>query len=82
MSKTISSKSEMIPVIRRAHYRGEFQKTCPNGGKICYSTRKKALKAVNKSQSDALKGKGLRPCKEVYECPYCSYWHITKGLKK
>lgn len=63
------------------YWEHEFQlikKRCPNGGKICYTTRKKALKSMQRCNTKAEKCKMKKRINAVYLCPNCDCWHTTK----
>lgn len=50
---------------------------CPATGKWGYDTKKEAEEALKVVRSSITKkSKGVP--KRVYECPWCSKWHLTK----
>lgn len=54
---------------------------CGNGKKVRYTTRKKALKALNLTGTIAKKEH--RPVVlRIYKCPYCQGWHLTKQRQR
>lgn len=53
-------------------------KHCPVTGKICFSTKKKAIKQVQRSIAYAMKSEAVKPNGSVYKCRFCGKWHTTK----
>lgn len=53
---------------------------CGQTGKTVYNTRKKALKALNKTRDMMIKkgNPATRAVRAVYLCPFCDGWHMTK----
>lgn len=45
--------------------------SCPDKGKISYSTRAKARKGLRHPRS------ANRSAGAVYKCRHCPYWHLT-----
>lgn len=53
------------------------QGRCPNGGKLCFRTKRKAQRAAER----LLSTEGVK-CR-AYECPSCGDWHLTsQALRK
>jgi hypothetical protein len=45
---------------------------CPNGGKVCYRTRRKALRVA-----EAIRAGSDRKQIFAYRCQNCPWWHLT-----
>lgn len=56
-------------------------KRCPRGNKICHNTRKKAIKAAQRGLTQSIKT-GQNPARNIYQCPYCGDWHLTKEMPR
>lgn len=56
------------------------KRRCNNGSKIRYTTRKKALKALDKTRFIAMK-EFRHAVQRVYLCPFCKGWHLTKQVQ-
>lgn len=57
-------------------------KHCHVTGKICFSTKKKALKQVQRSKAFAMKNDVVFASESVYKCRFCDKWHTTKQKDK
>lgn len=49
---------------------------CPNGGKVQYRTKRKALRVA-----EAIRAKSDHKHISAYQCPNCPWWHLTSRRK-
>lgn len=50
---------------------------CPGGGKICYRTKRKALRVA-----EAIRANSERRYITAYRCPNCPWWHLTSQPRR
>ncbi len=62
---------------RSIYVKQDNRKRCELNHKICYRTKKRAVKAMNQANAQGFK-KGLKQLNSVYKCPACAEWHTTK----
>lgn len=51
---------------------------CEITKKQCYTTKKDAQTVVNGARAKHWNKQAKNIPKRVYQCPFCSYWHLTK----
>lgn len=79
--KARDKKYKIIKAISERPKKSDKKIICPNGNKVSYNTRKKALKALDRTKNIALKD-GRPAVQRIYTCHACGLWHLTKETKR